>query len=127
MSEKLKPRDLSFTKTDKRLLLQYLEKFYLTTLKRWQFEEQTSITRANKTSKANFERRFRVNVKAIEIILHGLDSDFMSNVETPSIRRTTKIAARDSGILQCKRTLTGHFGRIRRKRHSGVYVSSKKG
>jgi hypothetical protein len=116
--EKLTPKDLSFSKTERRLLLRYLEKYYVTQLKQWQFHSNNSALELNKTRHAQFDRRFRLRIKPVELVLHSLGSEFMSHVTNTSIRRTFEIEARNNGTLQSERKTMDYFHRIKRKRNS---------
>lgn len=123
--EKLSPKDLQFSKTDRRVLLRSLEKYYLTQIKAWQFHCSFAPVTENKTVKANKDRRFRLRIKPIELVLHALGSDFMSNVTDSSIRKTLTIAAQQNGLIQSERQTLDYFHRLKRKRDSRVQVSSK--
>jgi hypothetical protein len=114
--EKLNPKDLQMSKTDRKTLLKFLEKYYVTHLFNWQHQLEHPSETATPTQNVKQDRRFRTLVKCIEIILHRLGSDFMENVKPPSIRTTSKINARDSGLLQSKKSLVDSANKQRAKR-----------
>jgi hypothetical protein len=99
-----KPKDLFFDKSDRKTLLKYLEKLYVTKLNNFNWNFQ-NLPPANKTRASNYERRFRLEVKAIETLLLMLGSEFMSNVKKPNFRKTTEINARTNGLIQSERQI----------------------
>ncbi|HEY8657526.1 MAG TPA: hypothetical protein VIL78_00710 [Hanamia sp.] len=106
------PKKLTFSKTDKRLLVKYLEKYYITLLFAWNFHLRNSLHGANNTRKARLDRHYRLMVKPVELILHALGSQFMDNVKSVSIRETSTINAESSGLLQGKKTFPRNNGGI---------------
>ncbi|QQL51085.1 hypothetical protein [Mucilaginibacter ginkgonis] len=117
MSTKLRPNDFSFGKTDRRILLEKLEKFYVTEQRNY-LSHEAYLAGVKKTKKALHDRRFRLRIKPIEMLLYMLGSDFMSNVKPPSIRRTFEIAARDNRVFQSRETITRHMRKAKSKRAS---------
>ena len=121
-TEKITPKDLFFSKTDRRVLLRTLEKYYATQLKLWQFHASTP--KSNLTQDRNFDRRFRLSIKPVELLLHALGSEFMSNVKPSSIRKTFDLVARADGSVQSERQTLDYFHRIKRKRNCRIQVSA---
>jgi hypothetical protein len=104
------PKDNFFSKTDRRVLLKYLEKYYLIKLKNYNFSfnNRNPDEPKTKTRIEKFERQFRLEVKAIETLLYKLGSDLMQNVKIPNYRKTTDINARRNGLIQSERETVDH-------------------
>ncbi|MEB0278971.1 hypothetical protein [Mucilaginibacter sp. 10B2] len=115
MSEKINPKDLSFSKTDRRMLIKSLEKLYCTELFRWDYHKRVSYADAKKTNIAIIDRRYRLRIKAIEMVLHQIGSEFMENV-TPSIRKTASVNCGDVGTLQSRKTIMDNFHNTRKRK-----------
>ncbi|MET3979977.1 regulator of sigma D [Mucilaginibacter sp. UYP25] len=87
-----------FSNADRKRLLNSLETYYVTKLNQYNYNLKTYKS-PNKTVAENYNRRFRLEVKAIELILHSLGSQFMQNVK-PNHRKTTELNARTNGLIQ---------------------------
>ncbi|MEB0302357.1 hypothetical protein [Mucilaginibacter sp. 5C4] len=95
---KEKPLVTFFTNADRKRLLASLETYYITKLNQYNYNLKTYKS-PNKTIAENYNRRFRLEVKAIELILYSLGSNFMKNVK-PNSRKTSELNARSSGLIQ---------------------------
>jgi len=112
-------KDKIFNKADKKALVKYLEKYYSTQLDLFEYHERILEVDVNKTTKAKFDRRFRLQIKPVEIILYKLGSNLMSNVkEPPSIRKTNTLVARSNGAVHGKKEVVSNLDYIRRRRKS---------
>lgn len=116
--EQITCRDLFFNATDRRVMLQKLEKYYIIKIRLYKRHMDNLQPDVSPTRKAAIERRFRLSIKPVELLLHELQSDFMSNVKRSSIRKTLDIAARDTGLLQSERKTMDYLRRAKRRRHS---------
>ncbi|HVW94949.1 MAG TPA: hypothetical protein VHA56_03190 [Mucilaginibacter sp.] len=121
MSDKpLKPKDLQMSKSDIRVLRKYLEKYYCSQLLLFNIADNGFRKDVNKTTKAKFDRRFRLKIKPVELVLHQVGSEFMSNVKPQftSIRKTSSLAARANGIVQDRGKIMDNLRVVRSKRGS---------
>jgi hypothetical protein len=90
---------------EKRDLIKLLEKLYANRLFNRDFYNRVTASRVRKTEAQNTDRDFRTDIKSCEILLYKLGSDLFKDVEqTPSIRRTTELTARDYRAIQSKRS-----------------------
>lgn len=87
-----------FTSRDRRLLLETLERLYVLELFNYDFFKKHSVGK-KKTLLADQDRKYRTDLKAIEIILFKQQSKLFQNVKRPSIRQTLTIDARANGLL----------------------------
>ncbi|MES2110940.1 MAG: hypothetical protein V4577_19440 [Bacteroidota bacterium] len=114
--KKLTPKDLQFSKADQKVLRKYLEKYYCTQLLLFNYSEHSFHKDANKTTKDRFDRRFRLKIKPVELVLHQVGSEFMKDVKPPSIRKTLTVAARDKGVVQDKGKILDNIRSIKSER-----------
>jgi hypothetical protein len=91
---------VNFTKSDRRILIDKLEKLYGHTLFNRQFYLTHCAPEARKTNVSNVDRRYRIELKSCEIVLHKLGSKLMTNVKNPSIRRTLEITVGNDRTIQ---------------------------
>ncbi|MEP6612109.1 MAG: hypothetical protein ABJA76_09505 [Mucilaginibacter sp.] len=88
------------SKSDKRVLLKYLEKLYVTKLFSYNFYLKQMKNDAGKTKQIAYERRFRLEIKAIELILYKLGSKFMADVKIINHRKTSETIAGTTGLIK---------------------------
>lgn len=96
---KVNPRDNVFSKTDRRMLLKTMEKFYHVTLFTYNFNLKYPRN-SSVTSLKAMERQYRLRVRSIEHILYLMGSDFMTNVKHTNFRKTSETNARQLGLFQ---------------------------
>lgn len=112
-------KDKTFNKADKKALVKYLEKYYSTQLDLFDYHERNLQVETNKTTAAKFDRRFRLQIKPVEMILYKLGSNLMSNVkQAPSIRKTNTLVARSNGVVYGKKKVVDNNDYRRGKRNS---------
>ena len=81
----------NFTSASKKALVARLELYYAHKLFGYDRWKKEILPRMRKTSASRVDRRFRIELKSLEIILENLDSQLFKNEQKSSIRQTMQI------------------------------------
>ena len=101
-------RDFILNRRDKEKTLALVEKLYANLLIDWECHKKSVLNnRMRKTLASEIDRKYRIKIKATEVVLHHLGSDLFKDVKDyPSIRKTNTVNPRYDFVAKRQRSLS---------------------